>query len=166
MSRGRLLVFACTSLLLMGCDRGLPTATQSAIDPQFDRMRTNAWVAIDQDFLGNCTGETFHITGKAHVVQTIEDDGNGNSVFHIHVNTADIKGTSLGGTRYIVMENAKEDIITEATGPVYELDLALRLRVISEGALDNWFFIYTAHLRIAPPETPEFTLNISEECRG
>jgi hypothetical protein len=165
MARASLVAFACTSLVLLGCDRGLPTAPAS-LRPQFATTKVNEWQPIDQDFTSNCTGETFHITGKAHVVQTTSTDANGTTIIDVHINTADIQGTSLDGTKYIVTENAKESETMTFAPDVTDIYAVVRLHVISQGSLDNWFIVQTVHEHFAPPAPPVITVTTTDECRG
>jgi len=166
----RLALFAFAFPWLAACEKSpsAPTRqTPSIPPPSFATTIANEKVPVAGTFQDNpCTPEEVVdiLNGFLHFVVT-EEIGPTSADVTIHVDAEGIEGVGmLTGARYWVPLNEKDEITLTDVPPTSTEEADLRLRLIREGSLDNFWLRVTATSTLPAGTVDVKRLEI--ECRG
>jgi hypothetical protein len=164
----RRLLFPTIAIAVLGvaaCES--PTSTVPATAPSLARANTiktnERLVIVDATVTDPCSGEDILLSGKAHLVQTTTDNGDGTGTVSLHINYAGISGFGLtNGLKYNLVATAKQRDITTAVG--YATTVQEQLGLISQGPSDNFKARIKAESSFDGTNFTDITFRNSETC--
>ena len=165
MKRFALFAFATTALAACETPSGPTQQTPSLEMPSLAKI-SNEKIRVSGLMLNSCPPAEFvQVEGWMHRVITGEVTPTSTDI-KVHLNTQGIKGVGVtSGDRYIVAQNAKNDIEYSDIPPVFSFEeQSSRFRMVRLGSADNYYFTET--FRITYPPLLFETLRYEIECRG